>query len=242
MESGFESTPSFSKLNQETQHLCVLFLHIELERLPLNFHSWNPKSTHLLNLLHDGPWKAWKDLPRPPLHLTPGPFLLITRLNAHSSFNHFSCDFISRALSPPDTLEQNTIPFPVFLLWPRKIQILCQSDRARSVICRWFFIETRVQEMSHFPLKSIENRQQKCDKKWQLSLSPHVGDKREGWRLWWSGGHRPQAQGRPLVSSRWGSQGAMRTRGYLTLWFSWEAGNPDFYVNLPLFTGWQQIK
>ena len=59
----------------------------------------------------------------------PGPFLLITGLNTHASFNHFSCGLISRTLNPSDTLWQNTIQFSAFLLCLERHGILHQSDK-----------------------------------------------------------------------------------------------------------------
>ena len=64
-----------------------------------------------------------------PSSLLQGIFLILSGLNTHAFFNHFSCGLISRTLSPSDTVWQNTIQFPAFLLCPERHGILYQSDK-----------------------------------------------------------------------------------------------------------------
>ena len=145
-----------------------------------------------------------------------GPFLLFTRLNTHTPFNHFSCGFISRALSPSDALWQNTVQSPVFLLCLERHRILHQRDRVSSSIC-----DLWKQEIAHFPLKSTI-RKPAAHVRWENSHvpSPPCG-RREGgvetavlWRhSLITGASTGHFQGG-------GSQEAVWAQGYLTLCLS----------------------
>lgn len=63
------------------------------------------------------------------LFTSPGAFSSHHRAQHSCSFNHFSCGLISRILSPSDTVWQNTIQFPAFLLCLERHGLLYQSDK-----------------------------------------------------------------------------------------------------------------
>lgn len=59
------------KVNQWTPNLCISFLYSnEWGCFSFNFHGWSLKSTNLLYLPQDGPWKTSKELSCLPLHPT----------------------------------------------------------------------------------------------------------------------------------------------------------------------------
>lgn len=166
-----------------------------------------------------------------------GPFLLFTRLNTHTPFNHFSCGFISRALSPSDALRQNPIQSPVFLSCLERHRILHQRDRVSSSIC-----DLWKQEIAHFPLKSTI-RKPAAHVRWENSHvpSPPCG-RREGgvetavlWRhsliTGASAGYFQGEDHRKQCGPR----------------ATWSCAFPKkleisrFLHDLPIFTQWQQI-
>ena len=152
----YEPRSSVWNLNGRVHYLCILFLYSELERLPFSA----PGSLRELSCI--------------PLHLAPGPFLLITRLHTQASSKHLSVTDIEGPLRPWHPWEEDT-PISRVALMPRKTlwELVFVAD---------FYQKPGYETCLTFLWNLLlDNHEQECSKKWQKPCKPLWESEREWW-------------------------------------------------------------